>query len=66
MAQLWGIYKQWELKFDEWSINEKFWVFKGISSLVFPSLQNLLKVLAFIDPNYIVTSKPLKEDGEFS
>ncbi|KAF7851847.1 hypothetical protein BT93_L2008 [Corymbia citriodora subsp. variegata] len=49
----------------DWWRNEQFWVIGGVSSHLFALFQGLLKVLAGVDTNFMVTSKA-GDDGEFS
>lgn len=50
---------------DDWWRNEQFWVIGGVSAHLFALFQGLLKVLAGVDTNFIVTSKGA-DDGEYS
>ncbi|XP_017981277.1 PREDICTED: cellulose synthase A catalytic subunit 5 [UDP-forming] [Theobroma cacao] len=49
----------------DWWRNEQFWVIGGVSSHLFALFQGLLKVLAGVNTNFMVTSKG-GDDGEFS
>ncbi|KAG0488021.1 hypothetical protein HPP92_006832 [Vanilla planifolia] len=42
---------------DDWWRNEQFWVIGGVSSHLFAIFQGLLKVLAGVETNFMVTSK---------
>ncbi|KAG0489710.1 hypothetical protein HPP92_006573 [Vanilla planifolia] len=50
---------------DDWWRNEQFWVIGGVSSHLFAIFQGLLKVLAGVETNFMVTSKG-GDDGEFA
>ncbi|EXB36918.1 Isoxaben-resistant protein 2 [Morus notabilis] len=50
---------------DDWWRNEQFWVIGGVSSHLFALFQGLLKVLAGVNTNFMVTSKAA-DDGDFS
>ncbi|KAL5842140.1 hypothetical protein ACOSQ3_012743 [Xanthoceras sorbifolium] len=49
---------------EEWWRNEQFWVIGGISSHLFAVIQGILKILAGIDTNFIVTFKAF-DDHDF-